>query len=313
MRHAPAVAGAFLSATFAALAASASAATLEVGPGLKYPTPSSAIDSANVGDTVLIDPGTYFDCATVLSARLTIAGKGDPANVIMTDKACAGKGLLVIDAPDVTVKNLTLQRARVPDGNGAGIRMEGGNLTVDNVHFVNNQNGILTAADPNWTLTVHNSFFDHNGACKEACGHGLYAGTIKSVYVDHTRFLGQKLSHSIKSRAAKTEVIDCDIEDGGDGTSSYLVEAPNGGTLIVRGSKLEKGPHASNHTAAIVIGDESITQATPEIIIENNDFTNDMTDHRTFFVNNDTATEAVLRGNHLHGAVDPLAGDGTVN
>ena len=296
-----------------ALAVSASAATLEVGPGKQYAAPSAAIAAAGNGDTVLIYPGQYFDCASVVSSGLIIAGKGDAASIVMTDKACAGKGLLVIDAPNVTVRNITLQRARVPDGNGAGIRMEGGSMTVDGVHFVNNQNGILTAADPSWTLTVRNSLFDHNGACKDACAHGLYAGAIGHVVVEHSRFIGQKLSHSIKSRAARTEVIDCDIEDGPDGTSSYLVEAPNGGSLIVRGSKLEKGPHATNHSAAIVIGSEGVTQATPEIVIENNDFTNDMAEHRTFFVNNDTATEAVLRGNHLHGSVDPLEGDGTVN
>jgi hypothetical protein len=296
-----------------ALAVSASAATLEVGPGKQYAAPSAAIAAAGNGDTVLIYPGQYFDCASVVSSGLIIAGKGDAASIVMTDKACAGKGLLVIDAPNVTVRNITLQRARVPDGNGAGIRMEGGSMTVDGVHFVNNQNGILTAADPSWTLTVRNSLFDHNGACKDACAHGLYAGVIGHLVVEHSRFIGQKLSHSIKSRAARTEVIDCDIEDGPDGTSSYLVEAPNGGSLIVRGSKLEKGPHATNHSAAIVIGSEGVTQATPEIVIENNDFTNDMAEHRTFFVNNDTATEAVLRGNHLHGSVDPLEGDGTVN
>ena len=296
-----------------ALAVSASAATLEVGPGKQYAAPSAAIAAAGNGDTVLIYPGQYFDCASVVSSGLIIAGKGDAASIVMTDKACAGKGLLVIDAPNVTVRNITLQRARVPDGNGAGIRMEGGSMTVDGVHFVNNQNGILTAADPSWTLTVRNSLFDHNGACKDACAHGLYAGVIGHLVVEHSRFIGQKLSHSIKSRAARTEVIDCDIEDGPDGTSSYLVEAPNGGSLIVRGSKLEKGPHATNHSAAIVIGSEGVTQATPEIVIENNDFTNDMAGHRTFLVNNDTATEAVLRGNHLHGSVDPLEGDGTVN
>ena len=58
-----------------------------------------------------------------------------------------------------------------------------------------------------------------------------------------------------------------------DGTASYLVEAPNGGSLIVRGSTLEKGPQAQNHTAAIIIGDEGVTQPTPEITIENNTFT----------------------------------------
>jgi hypothetical protein len=311
--RAPATAGALLAVVFAALAVPASAATLEVGPGKKFTTPSAAINAAGNNDTVLIDPGTYFDCASVISSGLVIEGKGDAGSVILTDKACAGKGLLIIDAPNVTVRNLTLQRARVPDGNGAGIRMEGGDLTVDGVHFVNNQNGILTAPDQSWTLTVKNSLFDHNGSCKDACAHGIYAGVIGHVIVEHSRFIGQKQSHDVKSRALRTEVIDCDIEDGPDGTSSYLVEAPNGGTLIVRGNKLEKGPHASNHTAAIVIGSEGVTQATPEILVENNDFTNDMATHRTYLVNNDTATEAVLRGNKLHGSVDALNGDGTVN
>ena len=45
-----------------------------------------------------------------------------------------------------------------------------------------------------------------------------------------------------------------------------------------------------------------MTQPTGEITIENNTFTNDMADHRTAFVNNDTATEAVLHGNKLHGS-----------
>ena len=262
---------------------------------------------------MLIEPGQYFDCASVHTRNLTIEGRGDPAAVVLTDKACAGKALLVIDAPNVTVRNLTLTRARVPDGNGAGIRMEGGDLTVDGVHFVNNQNGILTAADPSWSLIVTNSLFDRNGSCRQACAHGLYAGAIKLVRVEKSRFIGTKIAHHLKSRAARTEVIDCDIQDGPDGTASYLIEAPNGGALVVRGSTLEKGPQASNHTAAIIIGDEGVTQPTPEITIENNTFTNDMADHRTAFVSNDTATEAVLRGNRLHGSVDPLDGDGSVN
>ena len=294
-------------------AGAARAATLEVGPGKQYSMPSAAIAAADSGDTVLIDPGSYFDCATVKAPRLTIAGRGDAASVVLTDKTCDGKALLVIDAPNVVVRNLTLTRARVPDQNGAGLRMEGGDLTVDGVRFVNNQDGILTAADPSWSLIVKNSFFDHNGACRQACAHAIYAGAIKLLRVENSKFIATKEAHDIKSRAARTEVIDCDIQDGPDGTSSYLVQAPNGGALVVRGSTLEKGPRASNHSAAIIIGDEGVTQPTPEITIENNTFTNDMPDHRTAFVNNDTATEATLRGNRLHGAVDALAGDGSVN
>ena len=44
------------------------------------------------------------------------------AKVVITDKACQGKALFVTVGEGITVRNLTLTRARVPDGNGAGIR-----------------------------------------------------------------------------------------------------------------------------------------------------------------------------------------------
>src|SRR5258708_26983509 len=53
------------------------------------------------------------------------------ADVVITDKACQGKALFVITGDDVSVRNLTFTRARVPDGNGAGIRAEGVNLRVE--------------------------------------------------------------------------------------------------------------------------------------------------------------------------------------
>ena len=55
---------------------------------------------------------------------------------------------------NITIRNLTLQRARVPDKNGAGIRAEGKDLLVDGVKFINNQNGILAAPRPDGTITI---------------------------------------------------------------------------------------------------------------------------------------------------------------
>src|SRR4051794_14100096 len=101
-------------------ASPASSAALRVGPGQTYATPSAAVAAARDGDTVEILPGTYYDCAVVRQNKLTIQGAGPDA--ILTDTTCQGKALLVIDGSDVTVRGLTLQRARVPDGNGAGIR-----------------------------------------------------------------------------------------------------------------------------------------------------------------------------------------------
>jgi len=292
------------------LALPAEARILEAGTGHTYPLPSAAIAAASAGDTVRIYPGQYFDCATVTASPLTIEGVGDPATIALTDKACGGKALLVADGAHLTVRNLTLTRARVPDGNGAGIRAEGGDLTVEGVRFVNNQDGILTNDSPTMVVNISRSQFIKNGTCLDYCAHGIYAGHIAALVVHDSVFRETKQGHDIKSRALRTEVVGCDIANGPAGTGSYLIEVPNGGAVIVRGNTLEKGPNAGNHTAAISIGAEGITQPTPEITVEDNRFANDG-DYHTVLVNNMTATEAALKGNRLSGAAEPLRGDGS--
>lgn len=300
-----------LAAGAALWAVPSGAATLEVGKGKPYKMPSAAIAAAHDGDTVLIAAGTYFDCAVVSQNNITIAGTGPHASAVLTDKECAGKASLVIDGHNVTIKNLTLQRIRVPDGNGAGIRAEGTNLTVDHVKFINNQDGLLGAPVPDSTVLIENSLFDSNGTCAHACAHGLYMGKVKLLRVVDTSFVHTREGHDIKSRAARTEVIGCHFRDGKTGTASYEVEAPNGGALVVRNNVMEKGPKAGNH-AVIVIGDEGVTQPTPEILVENNRLRVDG-DYTALFVHNLTATPAVLKGNTFSGSVTPLEGDGSVH
>jgi hypothetical protein len=295
-----------------AFALPVAAKTLEVGKDKPFKTPSAAIAAAADGDKILIAAGDYFDCATVAQNNLTIEGTGPDATAALTDKACGGKALLITTGNDITIRNLTLERARVPDGNGAGIRAEGNNLTIDHVKFINNQDGILGADAPDGTITITDSSFTHNGACNPACAHGVYVGALKLLHIEHTTFIDTQHAHDIKSRAARTEVIGCDISDGPTGTASYLIDIPNGGAVVVRDSHLEKGPKADNHSAAIMIGEEGVTQPTSEITIANNVFRNDGR-YPTNFVINETATEAKLTGNKLSGTVNALKGDGSVN
>ena len=288
----------------------AQARTLVVGPGQEFKLPSDAVKAARAGDTVQLHPGEYFDCATVPQAKLTIEGVGDASKVLMTDKACGGKALLITTGADITVRNLTLTRARVPDNNGAGIRSEGANLLVDGVRFINNQNGILSGTE-GATITVRNSYFERNGTCQGSCAHGIYVGHAKLLRVENSRFVNTREGHHIKSRAERTEVVGCTLDDGPDGTASYMVEAPNGGSVIVQNSTLTKGPEAGNHTGAIVIGTEGVTQPTREITITNNTFRN-AGNYPTSFVWNLTATDAMLTGNRISGQAKPLQGDGKV-
>lgn len=294
----------------ATVTAGAQARTLAVGESQEFKMPSAAAAVAKEGDRVEIQPGEYFDCANWTANNLVIEGVGGADKVVVTDKVCNGKALFITSGNKITVRNLTLTRARVPDANGAGIRAQGKDLVVDGVRFVNNQNGILSGSDGG-TMTVRNSYFERNGTCERSCSHGIYAGHVDLLRVEHSTFIGTKEGHHIKSRGLRTEVVDSTIQDGPNGTASYAIEIPNGGSLVVRGNTIEKGPNAENHSAAIVIGAEGVSQPTREITIENNTFRNDGP-WETAFVNNLTATEATLKNNRLSGPVKPLRGDGQV-
>ena len=290
---------------------SAQAAVLEIGPGKQYETLYPAVQAAHSGDTLRLTAGDHYDCSIVNKSDLVIEGSGKPEETALTDKACVGKAALVIMADNVTVRNLTLTRIRVPDGNGAGIRLEGGNLTVDHVRFINNQEGILGGFSKDATLTVRDSEFIRNGSCEQGCAHGVYVGPIKLLHIERSRFFETMTAHHIKSRAARTEVIDCDIQDGPNGTASYQIELPIGGALLARGNTIEKGPLSENHNGAIVIGAEGVSQPTPELLIENNTFRRDG-GYPTVMVVNLTATPAQLVGNTIQSGIKPLKGDGSV-
>jgi hypothetical protein len=299
-----------MAAAVLSFASPAAAATLLVGDNQQLKLPSAAAAVAKNGDKIEIEPhqGGYFDCAVWSQNDITIEGEGQ--NVVITDKSCQGKALFVINGNNVTIRNLTFQRARVPDKNGAGIRAQGGNLSIADSRFINNENGILSAENPQATITILNSEFLDNGKCDPACAHGIYVNKIALLHIEHSTFRGTKQGHHIKSRALRTELIGNTIEDGPDGTSSYLVDIPIGGSLIMRDNILEKGPKSENHSTAVSIGEEGVDQPTPEITIANNKFTNDMS-ISTFFVRNGTATEANLTGNTFVGKVVPLSGDGS--
>ena len=164
----------------------ADAAVLTVGAGKQFSAPSDAIRTANPGDTIRIDPGSYFDCAVLTADRLTIEGTDE--GTILTDKICQGKAIFVVTGSEITIRNLTFARARANDGNGAGIRAEGGKLTLENDRFIDNQDGVLSANNIKTSIVIRDSYFEHNGSCVNACAHGVYAGHIASLQIERTRF-----------------------------------------------------------------------------------------------------------------------------
>lgn len=293
------------------LATPLAAETLRVGPGERFATPSAAARAARDGDTVLIAPGTYRDCAQWRAAGLTIAAMPGGA-VEITGPVCGDKALFVTVGPRISITGIGFRGAVSTAGNGAGIRMEGADLTVRNSRFIDNQNGILTSANiPQARLLIEDSQFRGNGALLAECAHGLYAGRLALVTIRRTRFEDTRVCHHVKSRAARTEIIDSVIADGDDRLSSYLVDIPNGGDLLLRNSELRKGPRAENTEAAVVIGAEGVTHPTGRLEIFGNRFANLMP-RGTVFVRNRSTTPAELQANTISGQVTVLEGPGTV-
>jgi hypothetical protein len=288
------------------------ARVLEVGEGRAFGGVAAAAAALRDGDTMRIFPGRYDGCAVLRADGLTVEGAGDAASVVLAGGICQGKAILVAAGRGLTLRRLTLAEARVPAGNGAGLRAEGGGtVSVDEVRFIDDQNGILTAAVPDMVLIVRDSVFEHDGACVQACAHGIYAGHIARLSVSGSVFRDTQDGHAIKSRAARTEIAGCDIADGPEGTGSYLVEAPNGGIVQIQGNRLEKGARAGNR-AAIAIGTEGAVQPGPAPRIEGNVFRNTST-RQMVFVRNDGAQPVAMRANTLTGGpIIPLTGTGTI-
>src|SRR5690349_18410952 len=120
-------------------------ATLNVGAGQAYATLAAAVAASHEGDVIAVQVGTYVNDFATINTKVTIEGVGGMANFVATASPPNGKGILVTQT-DVTIQNLSFSGAAVPDMNGAGIRYEGGNLTVVDSYFYDNQDGILAAA-----------------------------------------------------------------------------------------------------------------------------------------------------------------------
>ena len=280
----------------------AAARELAVGPTRVLKVPSQAATVAANGDIVRIDPGTYADCAIWNASHLLIEATGP--GVRIAGKTCAEKAIFVTQGSDITIRGITFADASVIWHNGAGIRGGGTNLTVEHSRFINNENGILVGGPPDSVLRITDSEFIGNGACIHACAHGVYAGQpIYLLDIEHCVFFDTKIAHHIKSRAHNTVVRDSRIQDGPNGTSSYLIDVPNGGNVLIQGNTMEKGPKTGNPGVVIAIGEEGVSNTTGAIIVRDNIFRNDAP-IRTQFIRNNTETRVELENNKITGDVD---------
>ena len=224
-------------------AAPTGARELAAGPGQEFAQPSGAIAAAEDGDTVLIEPGTYYDCATLTANGVTVAGRAP--GVVLSDKTCGAKAILVIQGDDAVVRDVTLARARVPDGNGAGVRLEGQSLLIERVQFVNNEVGVLAGIGGPGAIRVVGCRFEGGGVSGDRPSVALLAGPVAVLQVQQSVFTGVKGSQ-VASTALQTELTGNRIE------TSRLAVSAAAGNLLLEDNVLELARGNEGRQAAVV-------------------------------------------------------------
>lgn len=249
------------------------AKTLRVGPDERFRTLRDAVHAASSGDVIEVLPGDYHgDVAVVALPSLTIRGLGAGAVFHAEGQHAEGKAMLVVRG-DVVVENLEFRGARVPTGNGAGIRFERGRLAVRRCRFFDNEMGLLTANDPGMALDVVDCEFGAAPRHEGMLHHLLYVGTIGAFGIRGSRFGGGWRGHLLKSRAQHNRVINNRFDDRSSGESSYELEFPNGGHNVVIGNLIAQGASTQNPDL-LSMGAEARDGMTGSLLLQNNTFIN---------------------------------------
>jgi hypothetical protein len=283
---------------------------IDITSGTSYGTVSAAITGSAGGDVIDVSAGSYTENFPKITHDLTIQGIGGLAAFATPGSPTNGEGVLVTDAA-VVLKSLDISGASVPDGNGAGIRMETGTLTVIGSHIHGNQDGILANAGPGFVL-ISGSEIDHNGG-EDGSTHNLYIGDVASLTVTNSYIHDALGGHEIKSRADVTTITNNRIQDQSS-DASYSIDVPQGGDVTITGNVLQKGPNTAN-TIYVHFGGENYPSYTnSSLTVSNNTFINDMpTGNTPYLVVNATANSngsaypASITGNTGYGFPDPSA------
>jgi Ca2+-binding RTX toxin-like protein len=272
-------------------------ATLNVGAGQTYASLSAAVGASRDGDVIAVQAGTYVNDFATISKDITIVGVGGMANFVATVAPPNGKGILVTQG-DVTIENLSFSGAAVADGNGAGIRYEGGNLVVIDSYFHDNQMGLLANGDSDGTIRIVGSEFAATRN-SDSLNHNLYVGNIASLVIDDSYFHDAYDGHQIKSRAQSTTITNSRIYDGA-GEGSYSIDLPNGGAGVIRNNVIQQGPNSDN-PSIIAYGEEGGVYAGSSLLVEGNDVVNDMSSSGARLLYNATTITGTLSDNAVYG------------
>jgi hypothetical protein len=287
-----------------------------VGP-TGFTTIQDAVDAASVGDTINVQAGTYKDDFLAIEKSLTLQAVGGEVKMVEDTSPPDGKAMITEGQPgiSVTINGFDISGVSVPDNNGEAIRYEGGNLSLSNDYFHNNQEGLLADSDPNGSITIDHSEFAFNGDGSGST-HNIYVGAINSFTITNSYIHDAVVGHEIKSRAANNTITNNRIFDNLS-TASYSIDLPDGGNATITNNVIEQRPNTQN-PFIIAYGEESQNNPGTSVQITNNTIVNDDGSPSAEAALNGSPTTLFFHNNQIFGltaaqlsTTGPLAESGT--
>ena len=258
-------------AAFAEAQSGASYVVVETGQG--FGRLQDAVNAIGGGTgTIRIAPGRYADCAVQTQGSVSYIAV-TPGQTVFDGVACEDKAALVLRGSSARVEGLVFANIKVGDWNGAGIRLEKGNLSVSQSWFRDSQQGILTGDDTSATLAIDKSTFTRLGTCEGpgGCAHSIYTGNYGAVTVTRSRFEAGRGGHYLKSRADRIGVLNCSFDDTAGRETNYMIDLPNGASGRIAGNWFVQGQSKENYSAFITVAPEGRQRSSAGLMIEGND------------------------------------------
>ncbi|PAX09812.1 hypothetical protein CKY28_03040 [Sphingomonas lenta] len=259
-----------------------------------------AVDAIGDGaGTIRIAPGVHRDCAVQERGTVSFVA-AQPGAVVFDRMVCESKAALVLRGRGARVDGIVFRNLEVADGNGAGIRIEKGNLDVANSMFLDSQSGILSANDPAGRISIDHSTFAGLGKDPTGNGaHGMYIGDYGSLRVTNSRFERGTGGHYLKNRAARVEILNNSFDDTRGRTTNYMIDLSNGATGRIAGNEFVQGREKDNYSTMIAVSPEGVQNSSEGLVVENNGARLAPGAERTTFLGAWSNEPMVIRGNRL--------------
>ena len=233
-----------------------------------------ALLKARDGDTIELLPGEYKGQHLLIdNRRLTFRGVGKRPLIQGGGQADPRRALWTVRGGDVTIENIEFRGARASDTDGAGVRQEGGRLTLVGCAFYDNEHGVVAMNDPDAELHIQRSLFGMAPKVEGGLHHLLSVGRIGKLTLTGSRFQQGFEGHMIKSRARESLIAYNFIHDGQRGGASYEIELPAGGLATVLGNVIGQGSDSQNRVM-VAYGSEGQAWERNALHVAHNTFVN---------------------------------------